>query len=82
MDSLISPIRHVSREICLFQVSGFLEGPYVQNCPKVAPSSIPHNSQLPPFPEMSLSSLESGRGELPLAHHLNPMAPSMDKRCP
>jgi hypothetical protein len=48
-----------------------------QRCSKAAPFFVLHNSQLT-FPiKVSLSILESGCSELPLAYHFNPVAPSL-----
>jgi hypothetical protein len=77
IDSMVYLIGNLLREICLFQGSGFLEGSYVRRCPKAMPSSIPHNSQLPPPIEVSLNVLEADHGELSLVHHINPVAFSL-----
>ena len=74
IDSLVSPIEHLSRDICLSQGPGLPKDPYIQRYPKAMPPSIPHNSQLPPPIEVTLNILELSRGELSLAHHFNPMA--------
>jgi hypothetical protein len=77
MDSLVFPIRHELREIHLSQGSGLPKGPCVRRCSKAAPSFVPHNSQLTPPADVTLSILESRCDELPLARHFNPMAPSL-----
>jgi hypothetical protein len=64
-------------EICLSKGSRFSKGPYVRHCPKAMPPFIPHNFELTPPGEVIISILELGRSELPLAHHFNPMAPSL-----
>jgi hypothetical protein len=76
-DSLVSPFGQLPRKICLFQGLGLLEGLCVQRCPKVAPSSFLHNSQLPLPTEVSLSILEPSCGELSFAYYLNPVALSL-----
>jgi hypothetical protein len=40
IDSLVSTIKYILREICLCKRWGLLEGPYIRHCPKVAPSFI------------------------------------------
>jgi hypothetical protein len=72
IDSLVFPIEHVLKEVYLSRGSGLPVGPYIRRCPKAVPSSILHNSQLPPPTTVSLSILDPGCGELPFAHHLNP----------
>ena len=62
------------KEICLSQGSKLPKSPYIQHCPKVAPSSILHNSQLPPLTKVSLSISEPSCKKLHFFHYLNPMA--------
>jgi hypothetical protein len=55
---------------------GTPRGPCVRQCPKVVLSFVPHKFQLTPPNKVTLSILESSHGELPLAHHFNPVIPS------
>jgi hypothetical protein len=55
---------------------GLPEGLCIRHCPKATPSFVPHKSQLTPPTQVILSILESSHGELPLAHHFNPVIPS------
>jgi hypothetical protein len=82
IDSLVSPVGYVSREICLSQGSGLPEGPYVRCYLKVAPFLSLINSQFPPPSEVSLSILELGRGELPFAHLLPWLLVTMGRKHP
>jgi hypothetical protein len=74
IDSLVSSIRHVLWEICVFQRSELSEGPHVWHSPKATPSFIPHNSQLSHLIEVSLSILKPIHGKLPFAYYLNLVA--------